>query len=401
MQLPFVEPDLPRLHLSTSRTQRAVHHVAGIFAGIGGLEEGFRQAGHEATVLCEIDASARTVLSAKFPTIIQHDDVRTLHDLPSPTTILAAGFPCQDLSQAGQTIGISGNRSGLVDEVFRLISCNRVPWVVLENVPFMLQLGRGEAMEHIVSEFERLDYKWAYRIVNSTSFGLPQRRRRVYFVASKRHDPRTILFADEFGEPISTKQSKAQVAHGFYWTEGVRGLGWAVDAVPTIKGGSGLGIPSSPAVVFSDGRVGTIDIRDAERLQGFPADWTIESEKISKRGTRWKLIGNAITVHAARWLGDRFANPGQPLVFGTHPLLRGAKWPTAAWNVGDGRVKVVASEWPVQLERASLEQFLSFPSPALSARATSGFLKRTERAKLRFPEGFIATLRAHLDVVQR
>jgi len=148
LQLPFVEPDLPRPHLSTSRTQRAVHHVAGIFAGIGGLEEGFRQAGHEATVLCEIDASARTVLSAKFPTIIQHDDVRTLHDLPSPTTILAAGFPCQDLSQAGQTIGISGNRSGLVDEVFRLISCNRVPWVVLENVPFMLQLGRGEAMEH-------------------------------------------------------------------------------------------------------------------------------------------------------------------------------------------------------------------------------------------------------------
>lgn len=120
--------------------------VAGLFAGIGGFELGLLRAGHETVVLCENDPAAKAVLEARFPDIDIVPDVRDLRELPSDTDMIAAGFPCQDLSQAGDTRGIKGARSGLVSDVFRLLETHEVPWLLLENVPFMLQLGRGSAM---------------------------------------------------------------------------------------------------------------------------------------------------------------------------------------------------------------------------------------------------------------
>ena len=372
------------------------HVVSGLFSGIGGLELGLSRSGHEAVLLCENDPSAMNVLRTHFSHVPLHDDIATLEAIPDSTSLIVAGFPCQDLSQAGMTRGITGTRSGLIDEVFRLIKLHRTRSVLLENVPFMLQLSRGVAMSTIASAFENLGYVWAYRVVDTRAFGLPQRRRRVYFFASRVDDPRAILFADEVAEVTESASDDQRVARGFYWTEGLRGLGWAVDAIPTLKGGSSIGIPSPPAILLTDGRVVTPDIRDAERLQGFRADWTKPAEEVGRSSLRWKLIGNAVSVCVAEWLGRRLAKPGMPLNFEALPLRENAQWPTAAWNVGTGRKAVIASEWPVQRPYCSLEGFLLYPGAALSAKATRGFLSRAERAKLRFPPNFLEALRRHL-----
>ncbi|MEB2353340.1 MAG: DNA cytosine methyltransferase, partial [Burkholderiaceae bacterium] len=196
------------------------------------------------------------------------DDITRLRSLPASTDLICAGFPCQDLSQAGRTAGLDGERSGLIAEVFRLLSRRRVPTVVVENVPFMLQLNGGNAMRAIVDEFERRGYRWAYRVVDTFSFGLPQRRERVFLVASRVLDPAEVLLADD--RPlIQPGTDLRRLAHGFYWTEGLGGLGWAVDAVPTLKNGSTIGIPSPPAILMPDGSLIKPDIRDGERLQGF------------------------------------------------------------------------------------------------------------------------------------
>ena len=114
---PTRKPTAPRPDRgSRPRTLR----VAGLFAGVGGLELGLTRAGHETGLLCEIDAGARAVLAARFPDIPCAPDVRELKTLPKGTELLVGGFPCQDLSQAGKTAGIEGSRSGLVGEVFRL-----------------------------------------------------------------------------------------------------------------------------------------------------------------------------------------------------------------------------------------------------------------------------------------
>ncbi len=370
------------------------HVVAGLFAGIGGLELGFARAGHATALLCEIEPGAAAVLSSRFPGLPVHDDICTLSELPAEVSLVLAGFPCQDLSQAGKTVGIEGSRSGLVGEVIRLIRGQQVGTVVLENVPFMLRLASGKAMDVITSTFESMGYAWGYRTVDALAFGRPQRRERVYFVASREFDPRTVLFADEAGPQVSPSDWNS-VACGFYWTEGIRGLGWAVDAVPTLKGGSTIGIPSPPAIVFPDGRVVTPDIRDAERLQGFEVDWTTPARSVTKAGHRWKMVGNAVSVEAAAWLGRRIAEPGEVLPLDEWLLPVGKAWPSAAYNIGLGRVGVAASTWPVAVPRASLAEFLEYEPAPLSLRATLGFLDRCRRGNLRFPKGFIEKLEAH------
>lgn len=373
------------------------HVIVGLFAGVGGLERGLHRAGHRTSLLCENDPVAVEVLRARFPGIVLHEDVCTLDNVSAETSLIVAGFPCQDLSQAGATRGIAGARSGLVGEVFRLVETHRTPWVLLENVPFMLQLGHGEAMNVITSAFEEIGYKWAYRVVDARAFGLPQRRRRVYLVASCEGDPREVLFADEAGPIPEPRATEQPVACGFYWTEGLRGLGWAVNAVPTLKGGSTIGIPSPPAILLPDGRIVTPDIRDAERLQGFPAGWTKPAERVAKASARWRLVGNAVSVTAATWLGRRLRRPGRVQDFEVAPMHGHRHWPVAAWNIGEGRVRVHASEWPVHRRYHSLESFLDHDPSPLSEKATAGFLERASRAQLRFQPGFIDAVRVHLQ----
>lgn len=385
---------------------RAPFVVAGLFAGVGGIELGLRRAGHEAALLCEFDPGASAVLEQRFRGVRLHGDVRTLAALPREVDLLAAGFPCQDLSQAGQTRGIAGARSGLVREVFRLLEARPVPWLLLENVPFMLQLARGQALDVIITELERLGYRWAYRVVDSRAFGIPQRRQRVFLVAAREGDPRGVLFADEAGPPVpvpapETAPAPRPLACGFYWTEGIRGLGWAEDGVPTLKGGSTIGIPSPPAIVLPSGEIVKPDIRDAERLQGFEPDWTLPAAAVVKRGHRWKLVGNAVTVDVAHWIGQRLRSPGAVVVAAGQRVQPGRAWPKAAWNVGEGRREVAASEWPCARPRQQLHEFLQFQPEPLSAKATAGFLARTERSSLRFPSGFLDTVRGHLARMQR
>lgn len=370
--------------------------VAGLFAGVGGFEVGLAAAGHETSLLCEIWEPARAVLASHMPNVKCEKDVRDLDALPAEIEVLVAGFPCQDLSQAGLTAGIEGTRSGLVGQIFRLIEQRRVPWVILENVSFMLQLNKGRAMSVLIEAFEERGYRWAYRVVNSLSF-LPQRRERVLFVATTTDvDPASVVLADE-AEPRLASTDLNFRAHGFYWTEGVRGLGWAADAIPTLKNGSTVGIASPPAILLPDGRVITPDIRDAERFQGFPEDWTKPAEQVGRASFRWSLVGNAVSVPVAKWLGQRLATPSAYDMQRDEKLHRDDKWPKAARYDGKNRYSVAISSYPKWESRPTLVEFLRHPGKPLSARATRGFLSRTERARLRFADGFQDRLRDHLN----
>lgn len=367
--------------------------VAALFTGIAGLELGLQSAGHEAVFFSEIWEPAAAVLAARFPAVPNLGDIRRIRRLPRDIDLVSAGFPCQDLSQAGNTAGIGGNRSGLVGHVFRLIDDTRPAWLVLENVSFMLHLDGGRAMDRLVSEIEGRGYKWAYRVVNSLGF-LPQRRERVLFVASRAGNPEDVLLIDEV-VPVVRKTDLDTHAHGFYWTEGIRGLGWAPDAIPTLKKGSTVGIASPPAILLPDGAVIKPEIRDAERLQGFPADWTKPAESVSRKGWRWSLVGNAVTVPVAEWLGGRLRAPGEYDLERDRPLTPG-RWPRAARYDGTLRRAVAISDFPLWAARAPLPEFLQFTGEPLSARATAGFLERTTRSRLRFVEGFRERLHEHL-----
>jgi DNA (cytosine-5)-methyltransferase 1 len=368
----------------------------GLFAGIGGIELGLSRAGHKTTMLCEIDSGAAEVLRRQFDVPVRAD-VRKLGAFPK-VDLIAAGFPCQDLSQAGRTAGIVGQQSRLVNEVLeRLDGRTRSPrWLLLENVPFMLQLQRGRAMRYLVDELERLGFTWAYRVVDSRAFGLPQRRRRVLLLASRSEDPRPVLFGCDAVDEAAVFAGDQLC--GFYWTEGLRGLGWAVDSIPTIKAGSTIGIPSPPAIWDPrDGSITTPDIRDAERLQGFDAGWTEAVRDVPgiRKGHRWKLVGNAVSVPVAEWLGQRLVDSrGQVPKYAS--LSSGVGWPLAAWGHKGKVFTVSVSTFPISSRRPGLRAFLKYGRPPLSHRAASGFLSRAMVSGLRFEDGFLEDVKRHV-----
>ena len=96
-----------------------------------------------------------------------------------------------------------GMRTALGSHIFRLLRRTRVPWVLLENVPGLLMWHLADdppqepAIAYIVQELESLGYSWAHRVVSLSAFGLPQRRRRVFIVASLHGDPRDVLLSTE------------------------------------------------------------------------------------------------------------------------------------------------------------------------------------------------------------
>ncbi|MFA9432817.1 DNA cytosine methyltransferase [Egicoccus sp. AB-alg2] len=367
--------------------------VVGLFAGIGGIEKGLEASGHASTLLCEIDPAARAVLDRHFESEVEND-VRALRSLPE-ADLLAAGFPCQDLSQAGGKAGIRGSQSSLVSEVFRLVRkrATRPEYLLFENVSYMLRLDKGQAMDFLVSRLESFGYRWAYRVVDARAFGVPQRRQRVVLLASLNEDPGRVLFADDAPTATfddTTTNVDRDAVYGFYWTEGLRGLGWTRNAVPTIKGGSALGIPSPPAVWDpTTGEIGTPEIEDAERLQGFAADWTAAAEQASfKRGARWRLVGNAVCVDMAEWIGSRLSAPGDP-AGDVRPLRDGARWPSAAQGRRGERSAVQVSMYP-RADPIDLKKFLSMPLKPLSTRAAAGFYSRAGRSTtLNFPSEFL------------
>ena len=366
--------------------------VAGLFAGIGGFERAFSLADFETNILVEIDPAARSVLRTRFPDVEIRSDVSDLSSLPSNTTIVTAGFPCQNLSMAGDKSGISGSKSGVIEKLFDLVSSTDDLTIVIENVYFMLQLDSGRAMEWLVSRFEHLGYRWAYRVLDTFGFGLPQRRKRVYMLASRHIDPRRILFSDNkpFAAPLVPC---LKYPLGFYWTEGRSGIGLTANGIPPLKVGSAIGIPSPPAVLFPDGEVLTPSLRVCEALQGFPQGWTDVPSTTSERNPAWRLVGNAVSIPIAQWVAERIKTPGAVLDYSVSKFQPGDRWPQAAWNVGYGRMGVDANDKPLGMPSPSISAFRDDSWSRLSNRALDGFIRRAEQGGLRMPEHFLDTLR--------
>jgi DNA (cytosine-5)-methyltransferase 1 len=137
------------------------------------------------------------------------------------------------------------------------------------------------------------------------------------------------------------------------------------------------------------------DLRDAERLQGFPPGWTEAAERVGRSSWRWSLVGNAVSVPVAQWVGRRLADPGRydpDRDAGDMP----ARFPKAARFDGARRRAVAISSFPVHAPRPPLHAFLNHPGDPLSARATAGFLGRARTSSLRFVDGFLDRLDDHL-----
>jgi len=162
---------------------------ASFFSGVGGLDIGFERAGFETVSLSEIDPYANRVLARHWPNVPNLGDITNIKAEEVPDAeVWSGGFPCQDLSLAGKRSGFGGERSVLAFTFLDLVEQRRPKWLVLENVPGLFTSNDGRDFSRLLGELDRIGMHAAWRTLDAQYFGVPQRRRRVFIVASSKPD---------------------------------------------------------------------------------------------------------------------------------------------------------------------------------------------------------------------
>jgi DNA (cytosine-5)-methyltransferase 1 len=137
--------------------------VLDLFSGIGGFSLGLERAGMQTVAFCEINPFCRRVLAKHWPEVPIYEDVRTLsadrlkRDAVA-VDLVCGGFPCQDISNAGKRVGLSGNRSGLWGEFLRLAGEIRPRFIIVENVSALIYRGLPDILGGLASI--RYDAEW-------------------------------------------------------------------------------------------------------------------------------------------------------------------------------------------------------------------------------------------------
>lgn len=160
--------------------------VLDLFSGAGGMSLGIGRGCYSSTVaFCEIDPYARKVLARHWPGVPCFDDVTTA-DFASVGSVglVAAGFPCQDISFAGKGAGIAGERSGLFWHILRTAGLVGRPKLLLENVAGLLDRGMGTVLGALAA----FGYDAEWHCIPASAIGAPHRRDRIWIVANPQRD---------------------------------------------------------------------------------------------------------------------------------------------------------------------------------------------------------------------
>lgn len=166
-----------------------------LFAGAGGLAEGFRQAGWRILAGADNDPSAAATFRLNFPEAsFFEEDVSALKPAkllkecglkPGQLACLIGGPPCQSFSYNNHARSASNHRARLFRQYLRIVATLRPKTLVMENVPGMLTIGNGRIVKEIERKLSALGYESSIKILFAEDFGVPQKRRRAFVIATR------------------------------------------------------------------------------------------------------------------------------------------------------------------------------------------------------------------------
>ena len=287
--------------------------VGSLFSGIGGFDLGFERAGWRVIWQVENNPFRQKILKRHWPDVELRNDIRTNTDGLERPDLICGGFPCQDLSVAGNRRGLLGERSALWYEYLRMVRTLRPTWVVIENVPGLLSSHKGKDFEIIVNGLAQCGYGVAWRVLDSQYFGVAQRRRRVYIVGHLGAEcPLEILFEPESGEGPTPagRAAGAQIASTL--GGGAPFRGWRVDFDR-----SGAFIPVARTLHVRGNKNDTPDIDGGVVSAPSDADGVRETARVPGRvdtpdSPRYAALGDAVTVNVAQWIAERIRRVEKP-----------------------------------------------------------------------------------------
>ncbi|AIG65081.1 DNA cytosine methyltransferase [Weissella tructae] len=154
-----------------------------LFAGIGGIRQGFEDENTVGVFSSEWDKFAQKTYEANYGEVPQGDITQIdANDIPDHDVLLA-GFPCQPFSSIGKREGFMHATQGtLFFDVLRIINHHQPKMFLLENVQGLLTHDKGNTMKVILASLDEAGYDVSYKVLDAQNFGLPQVRKRVMIV---------------------------------------------------------------------------------------------------------------------------------------------------------------------------------------------------------------------------
>ncbi len=185
-------------------------NVVSLFSGAGGLDLGFIQAGHKIIWANDIYSDAVATYRKNIGNHIVEKDIKDIPSIDIPNCdIIIGGFPCQGFSVANTKRHSGDKRNELYKQLLRVIKDKQPLFFVAENVKGILSLNRGETFKMILNDFNSLNYKVQYRVLNAADYGVPQSRERVIIVGV-RND---INFTYTYPEQTNSKTDSILYPH--------------------------------------------------------------------------------------------------------------------------------------------------------------------------------------------
>lgn len=293
-----------------------------MFAGIGGICSGFKQAGYDIVWANEIDKAACKTYRYNFSERwLIEGDIRRIapQDIPD-MDVLTAGFPCQSFSIAGTQKGFNDPRGNLFFEIARIIDVKRPRAIFLENVSNLVEHDGGRTFLVIYNSLVQFGYAIRYRVMDAHEYGnLPQPRSRIFIIAfleieacDKFQYPEPIKLNVGINNIINRKEQKHEI---YYYKQDSRVVSKFGNQIfdrnyiyrisdkglirvrnhfcPTLTANMGT-YPDRVPIVRDDFGVRKLTLRECLDFQGFPTDF-----KFPKGITiddAYKQIGNSVCV---------------------------------------------------------------------------------------------------------
>lgn len=300
--------------------------VVSLFSGAGGIDLGLKQAGLNIVWAIDNDEDCVETYKKNISSHIVCADITDIksEDIPE-ADIVIGGFPCQGFSMANRFRSTKDTRNTLYLEMLKVITDVKPKWFVAENVKGILSLDGGKVFQNILKDFSDAGYRVKYELVNMADHGVPQMRKRVVMLGTRKDLPEELTAT----HPIA-QHSKTGLDGKKKWVS----IDDALKVVATHKGnypndiGSKYKVeyrnftghrktdptqPSPTILARGNGKGGVcaiphpngkrrLTIRESASIQTFPIDF----EFVGSVGSMYRQIGNAIPVEYGRKLGEAF-----------------------------------------------------------------------------------------------
>ena len=258
-----------------------------LFCGIGSFHYSFKKFGWECVMACDIDDVVKETYEMNYGMKPLGDITKIEPKDVCNYDILCAGFPCQPFSQCGKQKGFDDDRGTLFFHIMRFVEYHRPKYIILENVPGLLNHNSGETFLKMKKILELFDYNVKHKVMKCSDYGIPQMRKRLLIVCvDKDHN---LLDFDEYKKEATLSE--------------YLGKNFEKKTAYTIRCGgrnSKINDKHNWDGYIVDGNEYRLTIEDCIKLQGFNSNFKL----CGKKKDQWKQLGNTIPTIFTYMIGD-------------------------------------------------------------------------------------------------